>query len=553
VVFTPGHPATRTGPGLRFWIKMYVQSTSAGAFLLFRSVAVVDKARAASTDRRPVDPPPVVELHIYEGEDWETRQDITFHYNANFFLYTTLAHSRKLVHGRVNTPAATNPPVLSGTPVSGMAYLDRPNPAGYFIFPDLSVRHEGRYHLSMCLYEQTKNEADEDEMPPPPDSVSPCGNFWWRMTIKSMDFTVYSAKKFPGLQQSTSLSRLCAEQGCRIRIRRDVRMRRRDGKRGAAADREDEEGLARGHRRRASSPAEPLGRASSMSNESTEGGPHGHDVDRRPSHASNYPVPPLSGGPRPAAGHMAMPYAAPNAHQYPPHGAAHPLAIPSPEAPIKQSPSVPVSPAYANYLHATSMPNCPAPPPPPSPHAQFHGQRERPLSRDQRSNSYGSGCDYRRDSGYRRPSLEAPHPAGYAVDDRRLSLSGAMDCDMPRTVGRPHADSLGARPACGLRSLYPVSEREGLPSPTSAAPERPLYRSLKIMEIVNHELSLGVKPDRPGEYQTEARGKKRQRDEREPGRIVDGARQPDDLTKQDRLPFYRANGALDVVECHEHI
>lgn len=87
----------------------------------------------SSADRRPVDPPPVVELRIFEGE---AKNDITFSYNANFFLYTTLENARPIAQGRV--PAAqTSFPVLTGMPVAGMAYLDRPSPAGYFIFPDL--------------------------------------------------------------------------------------------------------------------------------------------------------------------------------------------------------------------------------------------------------------------------------------------------------------------------------------------------------------------------------------------------------------------------------
>ena len=37
--------------------------------------------------------------------------------------------------------------------------------------------------------------------------------------------------KFPGLTTSTNLSRVIAEPRCRVRIRRDVRMRRRGDKR----------------------------------------------------------------------------------------------------------------------------------------------------------------------------------------------------------------------------------------------------------------------------------------------------------------------------------
>ena len=141
--------------------------------------------------------------------------------------------------GRVTASAATLP-VLTGTPVAGMAYLDRPKQAGYFIFPDLSVRHEGKYRLSFNLYEELK-EPEKDADPatpegspaamgaPVPKSPSSSRNYvHFRLEVKSGPFSVFSAKKFPGLAESTSLSRLVNEQGCRVRIRRDVRMRRRD-------------------------------------------------------------------------------------------------------------------------------------------------------------------------------------------------------------------------------------------------------------------------------------------------------------------------------------
>lgn len=217
----------------------------------------------------------------------EEGKDITFDYNANFFLYASLEQARNLAHGRVQNAATNNPPILTGVPASGMAYLDRPTEAGYFIFPDLSVRHEGYFRLSFSLYETTKEEKDfdlepaESDLPPGVD---------WRMEIKTQPFNVFSAKKFPGLMESTSLSKTVADQGCRVRIRRDVRMRKRDGKSGGYDRREEEYA-----RRRTVTPApeDPHGlRARSHSNSSEHRAPYMPEPPRRPSAAESYPAPP---------------------------------------------------------------------------------------------------------------------------------------------------------------------------------------------------------------------------------------------------------------------
>ncbi|KAJ5883771.1 Developmental and secondary metabolism regulator veA [Penicillium subrubescens] len=253
----------------------------------------------SSADRRPVDPPPVVELRIYESDPANDAQktDITFAYNANFFLYATLDTARPIAHGRVAGPPSC--PVLTGVPVAGVAYLDRPSQAGYFIFPDLSVRHEGRYRLSFHLYEEIKDakDADQDSNTPLANQIgrsnsakpaSPQTYLHFRLEVKSVPFTVYSAKKFPGLATSTSLSRIIAEQGCRVRIRRDVRMRRRGDKR--EEDYEYDEGSTAYPRSdRYSTPdryvAQTVERPRSNSNGSTMESPYGFgpDIQRRPS------------------------------------------------------------------------------------------------------------------------------------------------------------------------------------------------------------------------------------------------------------------------------
>ncbi|KAG9228949.1 velvet factor-domain-containing protein [Amylocarpus encephaloides] len=222
--------------------------TKAGRTLEYKLTVIQEPERAracgsgakSSADRRPVDPPPVVELTVCAIEDDGRKNDITFAYEADFFLFATLESVRDIAPVRGVHPTIPQVPVLTGMPVSGMAYLDRPKEAGYFIFPDLSVRHEGRYQLSLNLYEQTKKldlDGDAEGLPGMkghPKSLAGAlpgmgdASFDFRMEIKSSPFTVYSAKKFPGLSESTPLSRTVAEQGCRVRIRRDVRMRRRE-------------------------------------------------------------------------------------------------------------------------------------------------------------------------------------------------------------------------------------------------------------------------------------------------------------------------------------
>ncbi|KAK3315295.1 velvet factor-domain-containing protein [Apodospora peruviana] len=321
----------------------------------------------SSADRRPVDPPPVVELRIYEGQTWDVAQDkdITFLYNANFFLYATLEHARVMAHGRVQTPAANTPPVLTGMPVSGMAYLDRPLEAGYFLFPDLSVRHEGRYKLTFNLYEETKEDKDKDHDTPDSKPIAPGmslatgGSFDFRMEVKSQDFVVYSAKKFPGLTESTALSRVVAEQGCRVRIRRDVRMRRRDGKGGADYENGEDE-FARRTRRTATPDARPDPyRARSLSG-SVERTPYSADA-RRPS-VADYP-PQFSAQSSSSGGHLQF------------LGGNSNSQYPSQPQSFAQPPSVPASPVYPPSQGTSYSAQSSYPPPPPQHQPSYTAER----------------------------------------------------------------------------------------------------------------------------------------------------------------------------------
>ncbi|KAK3946156.1 velvet factor-domain-containing protein [Diplogelasinospora grovesii] len=412
----------------------------------------------SSADRRPVDPPPVVELRIYEGQTWEQARDkdITFLYNANFFLYATLEHARVIAHGRVPTQTANTPPVLTGMPVSGMAYLDRPTEAGYFLFPDLSVRHEGRYRLTFNLYEETKEDKDKD---PDVDSKAAVlqaiamptgGSFDFRMEAKSKDFIVYSAKKFPGLTESTQLSRVVAEQGCRVRIRRDVRMRRRDGKPGEFENNEDE--FAR-RRRTATPDARPESyRARSLSG-SVERTPYSSDShsQRRPSIADYPPqFPAQNPPPNGHGGHLGFLGGNSNA-QYPP---VQPQNYPQP-------PSVPASPGYAPSQNQgppyNGQPSYNPPPPPPPPQTSSGAER----------------------MGERTPSQQSYAP----VPSTPISAS-------PRREGPYHHEHRSSTGSVGGITLPPFSHLPSAPSyhppppPPQHAPSTPREpRSLPPLQI----------------------------------------------------------------------
>ncbi|KAK4644627.1 hypothetical protein QC761_306550 [Podospora bellae-mahoneyi] len=418
----------------------------------------------SSADRRPVDPPPVVELRVYEGHTWEAAQDkdITFLYNANFFLYATLEHARVMAHGRVQTPAANTPPVLTGMPVSGMAYLDRPTEAGYFLFPDLSVRHEGRYRLTFSLYEETKEDKDKD---PQSDSSaseaqssSPAqgGSFDFRMEVKSQDFVVYSAKKFPGLAESTALSRMVAEQGCRVRIRRDVRMRRRDGKGAGDYDNGDDEYARRRSRRTATPVADArpdFNRNRSMSG-SAERAPYPADSQRRPSMA-DYPSQ-FPGQPGSQGGHLQFLNGGSNG-QYP--------SQPPPQN-FAQPPSVPASPVYppsqaAPYTSQTSYQAAP-PPPPPS-----YRQRERTPSQPSYAPQPNSSSRQRATTGLQvilwtrhPPSLGSGFPAAQLAPH-----AAAQDAVPAAHPGRRTPNQHASR-----RQPAPVAESDGASGRSSQLP-----------------------------------------------------------------------------------
>lgn len=202
-------------------------------------------------DRRPIDPPPIIQLRVIDPAQRNrnpqaapsrdpktasdgnqpaspvaepTAQDATgtgtdagpsyadsFLQNPYYFMFASLAKPDDdaelhwLKDGRTRC--------TTGSVVSSLYHLKDPQnqneDAGFFVFPDLSVRTEGSYRLKLSLFEVVDN------------SVRHC------KSIFSAPFYVYTAKKFPGMEESTPLSCSLADQGIKIRIRKDIRVRKR--------------------------------------------------------------------------------------------------------------------------------------------------------------------------------------------------------------------------------------------------------------------------------------------------------------------------------------
>lgn len=160
------------------------------------------KARLCSfkdkVDRRPLDPPPIVQLF-----QSSTMSFNDYHKSANFFLHTTLAH----VSDYSDIHCSNGNRTTAGSVVQSLHKLKDTNEAegAFFIFADISIRVEGIFRLKFTLFEIKGMEVERV-----------CSVF-------SDPFQVYSPKSFPGMSESTALTRTFSDQGVRIRIRKEAK------------------------------------------------------------------------------------------------------------------------------------------------------------------------------------------------------------------------------------------------------------------------------------------------------------------------------------------
>ncbi|ORX81414.1 hypothetical protein K493DRAFT_270494 [Basidiobolus meristosporus CBS 931.73] len=146
---------------------------------------------------KPVDPPPIVQIR----QSGTSTQDFNhILQNPSFFMMTE-------VIGPTDVQQVIPSNAFSGTLSSSLHKLKDVdnNDGGFFIFPEISVKLEGSFRLRFKLYQIHE------------------GSTHFITSLCSDVFTVYSSKTFPGIQESTFLSRSFSDQGARIRVRKGSR------------------------------------------------------------------------------------------------------------------------------------------------------------------------------------------------------------------------------------------------------------------------------------------------------------------------------------------
>ncbi|EFX01338.1 developmental regulator [Grosmannia clavigera kw1407] len=148
-------------------------------------------------DRKPIDPPPILQLRVSH------KKDPMQHFLQSPYYFMSCS----LLKGDETSSKDPLPSYLIGTVVSSLHRLkDTDNQdGGFFVFGDLSCKVEGKFRLLFTLYQMQKTEC-----------------FHITSTVSDV-FQVYPTKSFPGLAESTFLTRSFSDQGVRLRLRKDSR------------------------------------------------------------------------------------------------------------------------------------------------------------------------------------------------------------------------------------------------------------------------------------------------------------------------------------------
>ncbi|KAH6680353.1 velvet factor-domain-containing protein, partial [Halenospora varia] len=136
-------------------------------------------------DRKPVDPPPIIQLRISHAQDP--------HQNYLQSMIGCDIRSNRVPGSRHNR-------VISSPFKRHRQFRWR-----VFHLGDLSIKMEGTFRLKFTLFEMRDSE------------------YSFISEIVSEPFTVHSPKHFLGMSESTFLTRSFSDQGVRLRLRKEPR------------------------------------------------------------------------------------------------------------------------------------------------------------------------------------------------------------------------------------------------------------------------------------------------------------------------------------------
>ncbi|KAG2235412.1 hypothetical protein INT48_005762 [Thamnidium elegans] len=144
-------------------------------------------------DRRPIDPPPVVQIKMNSSND-----DRLSTLSSYLFLIAVLVPAEG-AEDQEQLNILLHSKLTVGRTVSSL-YILRDldgSDSAFFVFSDISVRAEGNYRLRMCLFNIKESTVN------------------YNLSVLTEPFT------FPGMYRSCPLVQNFAKQGLKIRIRKE--------------------------------------------------------------------------------------------------------------------------------------------------------------------------------------------------------------------------------------------------------------------------------------------------------------------------------------------
>lgn len=153
-------------------------------------------ANAKDKDRKPVDPPPILQLDVDPGQD-----PLQVYITSPYLFVQTF-----LMGAADSDPEPDLNSLTGNTCTSGHVVKDdRGVHNMMFCLNDISVKKEGSYRLKFCLFKLNTSTGDVENL----------------TSICSQPFTTYSGRHFPGMSESTSMTRLLVDAGVRLRLRKE--------------------------------------------------------------------------------------------------------------------------------------------------------------------------------------------------------------------------------------------------------------------------------------------------------------------------------------------